>query len=188
MSMQSFLWLTQYDLPDRILFSGFKILLILFCVLVFGQIINKAVVKILKRTFQVRSYIKKEEKEISKREEKTILKLFSSLLNSIIWISVLLMILPEFGVDTKALLAGVGVFGLAIGMGTRQVVQDYVSGIFIVLENQYRVGDEVEISGKKGRVVDMSLRRTILKDAEGVIHFISHSQIKITSRKIEKNG
>ncbi len=84
------------------------------------------------------------------------------------------------------LLAGAGLIGLAIGMGSKNLVQDYLAGLFILLEDQYRVGEEVDISGKKGEVVDLTLRRTVIKDAEGIIHYIPNGQIKSSSNLSRK--
>ena len=91
---------------------------------------------------------------------------------------VALMILPEFGINIGALLAGLGVLGLAIGFGSQSLVKDIVSGLFILIEDQYRVGDWVNIDGTEGKVEDIDLRRTILRGLNGVQYFIIHSTIK----------
>ena len=93
----------------------------------------------------------------------------------------ILTIFPEIGVNPTPLLAGAGLVGLAIGMGSRNLIQDYLAGLFILLEDQYRVGEEVEILGKKGKVIDLNLRRTIIRDTEGIIHSIPNGQIKVVS-------
>ena len=71
--------------------------------------------------------------------------------------------------------------GLAIGMGSRSLVQDYLAGLFILIEDQYRIGEEIDVSGKKGKVVGLNLRRTIIKDSDGIIHYIPNGQVKIAS-------
>lgn len=122
--------------------------------------------------------------ESVKLEEKrleTLEKVSFSILKGVIWIIAILTILPELGVNIGPLLAGIGVGGLALGLGARSLIQDYLSGLFILLEDQYRVGEEVEIGGKKGMVADFNLRRTVIKDAEGVLHYLPNSQVKIAS-------
>ena len=117
----------------------------------------------------------------SEERLKTLVSVFTSFLGVVIWLIAILMILPEFGINIGPLLAGLGVAGLALGMGAKNVIQDYLNGLFILIEDQYRIGEEVEISGKKGKVKDLNLRRTILQDAEGKIHYIPSGQIKVVT-------
>lgn len=116
--------------------------------------------------------------EAEKKREDTLIRVFSGILSGIIWLVAILTILPEFGINIGPLLAGVGIVGLAIGLGARALIQDYLAGLFILLEDQYRVDEEVEIAGKKGKVIDLNLRRTALKDSEGKIHYIPNGQVK----------
>jgi len=75
-------------------------------------------------------------------------------------------------------LAGVGVIGLAIGFGAQSLVKDFVSGLFILVENQYRIGDKVKIGSSEGNVIRITMRSTVLKDEEGKIYYISNGSIK----------
>jgi len=104
-----------------------------------------------------------------------------SILKTIIWIVAIVTVLPEFGVNIGPLLASIGVAGLALGLGARTLIQDFLSGLFILLEDQYRVGEEVEIAQTKGKVKDFNLRRTVIEDENGTLHYIPNSQIKKTS-------
>jgi len=88
------------------------------------------------------------------------------------------MILNLFGVDIRPILAGVGVIGLAIGFGAQSLVKDFVSGLFILVENQYRIGDKVKIGSSEGNVIRITMRSTVLKDEEGKIYYISNGSIK----------
>ena len=94
---------------------------------------------------------------------------------------VIVTILPEFGVNAAALIAGLGLFGLAVGFGAQNLVKDIINGMFILAENQYGVGDVVTVAGITGVVEDLNLRRTILRDLDGTVHSVGHSQIDITS-------
>jgi small conductance mechanosensitive channel len=89
--------------------------------------------------------------------------------------------LPLFGLHPEPLLASAGVAGLAIGFGAQTLVHDFINGFFILLENQYDIGDTVRIAGVKGVVEDMSLRRTTLRDDDGTVHVVPNSEIKIVS-------
>jgi small conductance mechanosensitive channel len=78
-------------------------------------------------------------------------------------------------------LAGLGVAGIAIGFGAQSLVRDLINGIFILLENQYGIGDVVTAAGISGLVEEVNLRRTILRDLDGIVHTIPNGEIRIAS-------
>ncbi len=92
-----------------------------------------------------------------------------------------LSVLETIGIDMKPLLASAGVAGLAIGFGAQTLVKDVINGFFILIENQYEVGDNVKIGGVQGAVELMTLRRTVLRDADGTVHVIPNSTISVVS-------
>jgi small conductance mechanosensitive channel len=92
-----------------------------------------------------------------------------------------MQILPVLGINMGPLLASAGVVGLAIGFGAQTLVHDVINGFFILMENQYNLGDVVRVAGVSGSVESMSLRRTTLRDDTGVVHIIPNSEIKIVS-------
>jgi small conductance mechanosensitive channel len=92
-----------------------------------------------------------------------------------------MQILPLLGINMGPLLAGAGVAGLAIGFGAQTLVHDVINGFFILMENQYDMGDVVRIGGVAGVVESMSLRRTTLRDETGALHIIPNSTIKMVS-------
>jgi moderate conductance mechanosensitive channel len=93
----------------------------------------------------------------------------------------LLQTLPLLGFELGPLLASAGVAGLAIGFGAQTLVKDVINGFFILLENQYDIGDKVRIAGVQGQVEEMSMRRTVLRDDDGTVHTVPNSEIKIVS-------
>ena len=99
----------------------------------------------------------------------------------VIFFWAILQALPLFGLNLGPLLASAGIAGLAIGFGAQTLVHDFINGFFILLENQYDIGDNVRIAGVKGTVEAMSLRHTLLRDEDGTIHFVPNSEIKIVS-------
>ena len=113
------------------------------------------------------------------------LRTLASVLNSVgIAVVVFLaamQILPVLGVNMGPLLASAGVAGLAIGFGAQTLVKDVINGFFILMENQYDIGDVVRIAGVSGVVETMTLRRTTLRDESGAVHIIPNSEIKIVS-------
>lgn len=91
------------------------------------------------------------------------------------------LVLDELGVSVAALIAGVGVVGIAIGLGAQALVRDVINGMFILIEDQYRVGDVVTIAGVTGTVVEINPRRTVLRDADGNVHSIPNGAISIAT-------
>src|SRR2546427_5318166 len=99
----------------------------------------------------------------------------------VIFFWAVLQALPLFGLNLGPLLASAGIAGLAIGFGAQTLVHDFINGFFILLENQYDIGDNIRIAGVKGTVEEMSLRRTVLRDDDGTVHIVPNSEIKLVS-------
>jgi small-conductance mechanosensitive channel len=92
-----------------------------------------------------------------------------------------LMILGKLGLDIGPAVAGLGVIGIAVGFGAQSLVRDYLNGALILVENQYAKGDVVRIAGVAGSVEDFTLRRTTLRDLDGVVHTVPNGEIKVAS-------
>jgi small conductance mechanosensitive channel len=109
-----------------------------------------------------------------------------SVIGIVIVLLAILTILPEFGVNIATLIAGLGVGGLAIAFAAQNLVRDFITGFFILLEDQYRVGDVVTISGISGVVEELGLRRTILRDLDGIVHSVPNGKVEISSNMTRK--
>lgn len=92
-----------------------------------------------------------------------------------------MQILSLLGINMGPLLASAGVAGLAIGFGAQTLVKDFINGFFILAENQYDIGDTIKVAGVQGVVENMTLRRTVLRDADGTLHTVPSSEIKVVS-------
>jgi moderate conductance mechanosensitive channel len=90
-----------------------------------------------------------------------------------------MLVLSELGVSVAPLLATAGVAGLAIGFGAQSLIKDYFNGFFLLIEDQLREGDVVEIGGKAGEVEEMTLRYVRLRDGDGYVYFIPNGEIKM---------
>jgi small conductance mechanosensitive channel len=90
-------------------------------------------------------------------------------------------ILPLFNINIGPLLASAGVAGFAIGFGAQTLVKDFITGFFILIENTFDVGDTIRAAGVQGTVESLTLRRTMLRDADGTVHMIPNSQMTIIS-------
>ncbi|AWB84548.1 mechanosensitive ion channel family protein [Corynebacterium liangguodongii] len=95
----------------------------------------------------------------------------------VIWSWAALWILDELGVNVAPLIASAGIVGVALGFGAQALVRDFISGIFMLIENQYGVGDTISVNGVEGTVEDMSLRVTTLRDIDGVLWYIRNGDI-----------
>jgi moderate conductance mechanosensitive channel len=92
-----------------------------------------------------------------------------------------LMVLAKLGLDIGPAVAGLGVVGIAVGFGAQALVRDYLNGALILVENQFSKGDVVRLAGVAGTVEDFNLRRTTLRDIDGIVHTIPNGEIKVAS-------
>ncbi len=140
-------------------------------------IIRRLIKSVIGKTYKVRDGVAKEKRTI------TLESVFYSTAKIVIWVIAIMMIISEFGINIGPILAAVGVAGLAFGFGAQYLIRDLIAGLFIILEDQYRKGDVIKIGNVSGIVEDINLRKTILRDTDGTVHYISNGEIKITSNK-----
>jgi len=114
-----------------------------------------------------------------KRRLKTLTSLLNNTINIVIVLVAFLLVLGELGVNLTPFLTGAGIFGLAIGMGMKDLAADMVAGFFLLLDNQINVGDRIEAGGAKGKVVKIGLRNLTIKDKDGRYYYIPNSAIKL---------
>ena len=121
-----------------------------------------------------------DDSHISKNEKRanTLAQIIKSIGNVLIYSVLLFMVLNLSGVDIRPILASAGIIGLAIGFGAQSLVKDFVSGLFILIENQYSVGDLVKIGNFEGDVIKITMRSTVLMDNEKKVYYISNGLIK----------
>lgn len=116
------------------------------------------------------------------QREDTLISVIGTSVRVGLWVVAGLLLLGEAGVDIGPLLAGAGVAGVALGFGAQSLVKDFLAGMFILVENQYRVGDVVSVNGKVSGVVEkISLRETVLRDLDGMVHHIPNGYIEFAT-------
>lgn len=120
------------------------------------------------------------EEEVTKRAE-TLAAVVVTTAQVIIIAVAFFMILSEIGINIAPILTGVGVVGIAVGFGAQTLVRDIIAGLFIIMENQYRVGDVVRIADVSGLVESVNLRRTVLRDLDGIVHTVPNGEARVTS-------
>jgi moderate conductance mechanosensitive channel len=118
---------------------------------------------------------------VSVQQVRTVASVLTSVGVFVIFFVAALEVLSLLGLNLGPMLASAGIAGLAIGFGAQTLVKDFINGFFILLENQYDIGDTVRIAGVKGTVERMSLRNTVLRDDDGTVHIVPNSSIQIVS-------
>jgi small-conductance mechanosensitive channel len=118
---------------------------------------------------------------IRAQQVRTVSSVLTSVGVFVIGFVAVLMVLGNLGLHVEPLLASAGVAGLAIGFGAQSLVHDFINGFYILLEDQYEIGDTVRIAGVKGTVEEMTLRHTVLRDDDGTVHTVPNSAIQIVS-------
>lgn len=147
-------------------------------------VLNIVVPRLVRVTTETRLAGKPEE-EIHQRID-TLSHVFTRTGGALIVLFGVLTMLPEVGVNVGALIAGFGIAGLAIGFGAQSMVKDFLAGIFILVDNQYGKGDVIQISGVSGVVEDIGLRRTVLRDLDGAVHWIPNGEIQVATNYTEE--
>lgn len=120
---------------------------------------------------------------ITEREKRarTAASLLRTVGTTLVVIVAVMMVFREIGLDITPLIAGAGVAGLAIGFGAQSLIKDVIAGFFLLLEDQFHVGDVIQAAGVSGQVEQMTLRMTIVRDLQGAVHFIPNGEIKVVS-------
>jgi len=126
-------------------------------------------------------FLRNRDDEESKKRAKTLSSVIHNLLNAAVLIIAVMTGLGHLGVKIGPLLAAVGIVGLAIGFAGQSLVKDFINGFFILLWDQIRVGDVVEISGRGGLVENINFKMTVLRDLAGNVHFVPNSNIDVVT-------
>lgn len=159
---------------------GILMLVIILLSYLTYKVVRVIVPRLTARLVTVRGKGRSARQEIAKRSD-VLSRFLTTVIGAAIVIAAIFMILSEIGLDITPLLAGAGVIGIAIGFGAQSLIRDFLNGLFIILEDYYSKGDVVRIAGVAGLVEEVSLRRTILRDLDGIVHIIPNGEIKIAS-------
>jgi len=166
--VDSFVWVGT-DTGRRVIGSIVSSLFVIVIAVVFWEMVSSVIERYLARSDEG-------EVELSARA-KTLLPLLRKALLVVVSTIVGFIVLSEIGVNIGPLLAGAGVIGLAIGFGSQTLVKDVITGVFILAENQFAVGDVVRVSDKAGLVEDITIRTIRLRDLGGNVHMIPFSSV-----------
>jgi len=157
---------------------GIRILIIVAVGAVLWFALNKFLPPVVGRLMAT---TKGESKEGIKKRRDTLVGVLTGVGRVFIVIVAVMMILDEAGVPIASALVGLGIAGLAIGFGAQYLIRDLIAGMFIILENQYRVGDVARVADVAGLVEEVTLRKTVLRDLDGIVHHVPNGEIRIAS-------
>jgi small conductance mechanosensitive channel len=166
---EAFLWLTA---------RGPAIIGIIIGTYILHRVLHPLVDRAIRRT------VKPERgapPEAEKKREDTLIRIFHNTLLVVLWTAAAMMILSEAGVNIGPLLAAAGIVGVAFGFGGQYLIRDVISGFFIIMENQYRIGDVACVDATCGLVEDITMRITTLRDLDGTVHHVPNGSITKTS-------
>ncbi|HEN9987198.1 TPA: mechanosensitive ion channel family protein [Streptococcus agalactiae] len=168
---------------EEVLFTFFtkliSILLLIIAFVIVRQVINYLFEKTVNRSLAF------SRQKVAR--QKTLAKLSHNVLNYTLYFFLFYWILSILGVPISSLLAGAGIAGVAIGLGAQGFLSDVVNGFFILLENQFDVGDIINVGAVSGTVTNVGIRTTQIHDFDGTLHFIPNRNIAIVSNKSRSN-
>lgn len=153
-----------------------KVAIIFVAIFILTRVVNKLIDKTMKKR-------KKTPLLMSNERANTLVNLLKKFINYFLVFMGIVMVLDLFNIDTKSILATAGIGGLAIGFGAQSLVKDLITGFFILLEDQYSVGELIETEGFEGIVEDLGVRVTKLRAFSGELHIIPNGNIKIVTNK-----
>lgn len=162
---------------DKLLSSSVRIVLILAVALLLYKIIKRALLRIERRLLAADEETPDGSPSENDKRVQTLIRLTRQVLSVVVWVLVGLMVLTELGLDIAPILAGAGIVGLAVGFGAQNLVRDFISGFFMILENQVRVGDVAVINGTPGVVEQINMRTIVLRDVSDVVHIFPNGTI-----------
>lgn len=176
--MEKIISVFQEQIYPWILSDGWRVLAIIIATLIINKFSNVIITKFIRKVVVGKNYNSAQAEE--KRED-TLIKILSNTERILIWVVAAMMIMSELGVAIGPLMAAAGVAGIAFGFGGQYLIKDLISGLFIIFENQYRVGDIIKAGGASGMVEDITLRLTTIRDLDGTVHHIPHGEITTVS-------
>jgi len=165
---------------ELIIFTSTRILLVLFLTWL-GMVILRKILTQLEQRLLKQSKITGEPPSESEKRVETIIRLIRQATLIVLWVTTILIILKEIGVDVGPIIASAGIVGLAVGFGAQNLVRDFISGFFFILENQVRVGDVAIVNGTGGLVERVNFRTIVLRDIGGIVHIFPNGTISTLS-------
>ncbi|MCW8859058.1 MAG: mechanosensitive ion channel family protein [Deltaproteobacteria bacterium] len=165
---------------EQIIFTSTRILLVLLLAWL-GMVILRKILSQLEQGLLKQSEIAGEPPSESEKRVETLIRLIRQAAFIVLWVTTILILLKEIGIDVGPILASAGIVGLAVGFGAQNLVRDFISGFFFILENQVRVGDVAIVNGTGGLVESVNFRTIVLRDLGGIVHIFPNGAVSTLS-------
>jgi small-conductance mechanosensitive channel len=172
------IWNLDLPIGEAVIRTLIKILVVVLVCYVAWGLVNAAIMRRMRQEMPKEDDEEQEEGGAGGSRIATLLLLLRKFMLVVIIVMAALIVLSALGVNIGPLIAGAGVFGLAIGFGAQTLVKDIISGVFFLMDDAFRVGDYLECSGTKGMVEHISLRSLRLRNPRGMVNFIPFGDIK----------
>ena len=180
--------LSLKEAVDWFLGAPLRILVIVLLALILQQVAARAITRALSKVAEA-DFIPGEKIHVTRQRERarTAATVLRSSAKAVIGLVAGAMVLGEMGVNLGPLVASAGVLGFAVGLGSQSIVRDVFSGIIMLIEDQYGVGDDVEVLDVKGRVESVGLRITTIRDRQGTLWYLRNGEILKVGNKSQKS-
>lgn len=166
--------------PPELLQASLRVVVVLVLWWLLTRIVRVALKRLGSRLIERAGHTEESPAEAKKRVE-TLVRLLTQMTRIVLFVTLALVLLMQLGVQVGPFIASAGIIGLAVGFGAQSLVKDVITGFFIVMENQMRVGDVVTVNGTGGLVEAMTLRTVVLRDVGGVVHIFPNGSINTVS-------
>jgi len=168
------------ELIDKIPLEQVIGIAVIFLVAFIAQYFSKRIIRrVVQQSVRGSKFATKRDEML---REDTLISILYTTIRVGIWLAAILLSLGIFDINIGPLIAGAGIIGVALGFGAQTMVKDFLAGLFILAENQYRVGDVVQINQEvSGAVERITLRMTVLRNLEGMVHYIPNGTINIAT-------
>lgn len=137
---------------------------------------------LIRRAPTLRARGDRTEQDVKKRQD-TLISISLAALKIVVWSLTVLEVLKRFGIDPTPILAGAGIVGFAVAFGMQSLIKDFVAGLFVIFENQYRVGDIVTLGSATGSVERITIRTTVLRGEDGSVYYIPNGSVNQSINK-----
>lgn len=165
---------------EWIIENGLSVLLVIGLTIILSHFLGTIITRLVRKLVPAGSFTFESEE---KKREDTLIQIIKGFLGILILIGAAFYVLERLGVPVAPLITGAGIVGVAVGFGSQSLVKDVINGIFIIVENQFRIGDVIRSGEYEGTVEGMTLRVTRLRELDGTIHYIPNGEIKVASNK-----
>ncbi len=176
---------TILDWVSNNLDALFQVIILIAIAIVITRLISEILIRLLRKTIREDMYPTKTDRD---RRLHTLNSISTAIITFLVWMIALIMILNTLGVNTAPILASAGILSVALGFGAQSLVKDFMTGMFIIAENQYRVGDYVEIQNVRGTVKAVTMRTTVIIDDDGSVFHIPNGSIVVTGNHTMSNN